>query len=540
MTGSQTTNASRDVEITSIQKLSELSDIEAAQYTKDTSELLIFGPAATANHALRGDDWLSVMRAVASSEAPGVTIDPGESPDLMTVRYFAGVEGSHFGNVLFEADRALKILATGFDNTTCRPWPLRPSTLPTELDRISTDSSQSSTSHDGEWHRFWIEQVEVPGEKEDIEGVSNLWVDTNRLAVNEETIPPGIEPRPSARAFAASLTDRFLELTEVIPVFAELQRAAGMVVVAKWIRDEGFPVDREWIEGAFPPFDTPKVTPTITVIRAKLSDQYYLSYGIHGGVDFQRENSYNPMRVEGKTLIAAGLREKSDVQSWGFQFNQRQYRAVRLKIADPVYLTRRWNTRSYYTTTRFPQTTYYRYEFPTTTLSISNRTSGPLWIELKGPTEQSIAVTGDQVITVIPGLYKISASTPSCGSKEDTVSVYLSLRNSLDYYCGPGSSLSRSAPTPQPVPRPRPQPEPRPTSTGAYIIVNNTGADITVTIRGTMTQNYTAAPGTSSITLESGTYSVTLSTRCGVGTESLNIERGSRYTGTYGCVTRYR
>ena len=61
--------------VSSAEDLSLLSDIEFAKF-KD-GELIVVGPPATESQAFRTDDWYVVFLAIAGTEVPGVTIDPG-------------------------------------------------------------------------------------------------------------------------------------------------------------------------------------------------------------------------------------------------------------------------------------------------------------------------------------------------------------------------------------------------------------------------------------------------------------------------------
>jgi len=169
--------------VSSAEDLSLLSDIEFAKLKN--GELIVVGAVATPGHAFRPSDCYAVFHSIAGTEAPGVTIDPGPDPRLMQVRYFGGIQQTAMGNTFFEADRTLKLLSTGFDNTTCALWPERPRDIATELDLIGTEIGGGSNPIPGEgrWHRFWFEPKDAPIETEG----STIRIPKDRLVVQDTT-----------------------------------------------------------------------------------------------------------------------------------------------------------------------------------------------------------------------------------------------------------------------------------------------------------------------------------------------------------------
>lgn len=73
---------------------------------------------------------------------------------------------------------------------------------------------------------------------------------------------------------------------------------------------------------------------------------------------------------------------------------------------------------------------------------------------------------------------------------------------------------------------------------GRFVVVNKTGAALTIEIEGPTPGEHTVSGATSTIRLAPGKYNVKVSARCGDGTESFDIRTGTQYTGTYSCETR--
>ena len=372
--------------ISDIDSLSEISDIERVQFRKDTSDLIVIGPPAEPGKGLKPDDWLAVVRAVTGPEGPGVTIDPGPDPSHMLVRYFGGIEHTHVGNTFFEADRTLKLLSTGFDNKTCAVWPDRPPQIPTEIDLMNRDIDDSSLNDTGKWHRYWFEPSDVPVETETTDRAATMKLPDDRLVVKDESIPPG-DRRRSSMEFSAAVTRSFLPMSAKVKAFAELQKDAGLVALAKWIRDNRLPVERSWIDGVPEREETVAATPSITVMRATLRDRYYLRYGIHGGVDFQKDNLYRSDLDSRRDVVTSSAlsAEPRGSKMWDFTAAGGKYRAVRLHYQDPIPLRSNWVRWQRLTANGLPQPGIFRLTFPASKFVVENATGSALTVAVNGP-----------------------------------------------------------------------------------------------------------------------------------------------------------
>jgi hypothetical protein len=502
--------------VSAVDDLALLSDIEMAKF-KD-GELMVIGPAATAGDGFRPDDWYVVFRAIAGTEAPGVTIDPGPNPNVMQVRYFGGIESSELGRTFFEADRTLKLMSTGFDNYTCALWPDRPRIVPTELDLISKEEANGSESRDRSegWHRFWFEPSGSPIETEGFA----MRIPKNRLIVKDEAVPPGSPSPKSAREFAAAMTKDFLALTGKIPAFRELQRDAALVALAKWIRDKRVPVDDDWIRSAPHSTSAPGTTPSITVVRAMITDRAYLSFGIHGGVDFQRDNRYGATSTQMRRLgSAADTSRPSTSSSWAFRFDGQPYRAFGLPVRNASEVTPRWVAWQPDTSRNLAQPTTYTEPVPNSNFAVKNEGPEEVTIQITGSLNlnKRVAPNSEAMVRVVPGAYKLRMVSP-CGTKDYALNVAEGERQELQYFCGPQIAEAPNVPT-----------------IGTFQVNNKTGAAMTVKIGG---DSHNIPPGSYTIRLSPGSYDATISSRCGAATEHLDVTRGSTHTGEYSCESR--
>ena len=516
----------RRAKIHDLENLAFLEDIEVAQYRAAKSELLIIGPSARGASGIRPDDFLTAFRAVSAGTAPGVSIDPTGDVRIMKVRYFGGVERSRLGAALFEADRLLKLMSTGFDNLDCSRWSQMPFGLRSELDLLSTDFQARGREALGQtsWHRFWFEYNDNPVGREDSKTAIEIPVD--RLAVNEQSVPAGSPSPPSARQFAAALTGRFLQLSESIESFRDVRRAAGLTSLAKWFVDRQVAVDREWLATIPTAVPTPESTPRVTVTRSSLDGDYIRQIGIEGGVDFQKPNIYvsRPGHIDG-VLNASAACLSSGVITCEFTFQDRTYRAVRLRYQNPAKLHPRAVSWDETTPDGAPGLHYSEMKAPASRLSVTNNTSASLRIIVSGSAsaEASVPPSSTRDISVQPGTYSVGV-TASCGTVSDSLTIGRGEVYSATYYC----SLVQAPYVPPPTPQP---------SLGTLTVVNQTGTAITLQINGPTAGTYTAPAGTSSFQLAPGQYTITASSTCGGRTDSFSLSSRSKSIQTYSCVT---
>lgn len=501
--------------ISDLQQLSKLGDIQMARYRAEKAELVLIGPPALPGQELNYDDWLAAFRAISGPEAPGVTIDPGPTPTAMQVRYFGAVENTHLGSTLFEADRTLKMLSTGFDNNNCQRWMGRPQQISTELDLLSTEVGADNGSFQPGWHRFWFEpsddEIEVSPDGKTVNKFP-----THRLVVKDESIPPGRPSRPSASQFAQSVSNNFITLTGTIPAFAELQRQAVMVALAKWLVDKHIPVDKSWIQTVAATSGSPTTTPGVTVVRSTLQDETYLRLGIHGGVDFQKGNKY----VQSTALLgpfqAALKQQPPQATSWEFVYEGKHYQAVRLRYQNPYVVQNGRIVWVSVVSKSWWQPTPFRWVLPTTSLTIHNNSGVPIGMDLNGPVTKHLTVAAGGSPTrvrLIPGSYKV-ATNSTCGRTNKSLDIDLDKESSLTYTC------EHSSP---------------PLATGTLEVDNATQGNITIQTSGPGGGSFTAPPGVSSFRLQAGYYTITAISSCGRRTESTNLAAGGTYRTRYWC-----
>ncbi len=530
--GRQAASQAKKRSIHSFEQLSYLDDIEVAQYRANKADLVIIGPPSHGYDGIRPDDFLAVLRAVAAGSSPGVSIDPGPDIRTMKVRYFGQVEQTQLGISLFEADRTLKVMSTGFDNRNCSRWTGMPPGVVAELELFSNDyrSKGKAALGQAQWHRFWLEFNDNPVEREDAKMA--IRIPKSRLQVNEQSVPAGYPSPLSAQEFATTLTNRFLDLTGLIPSFKDVQRSAALVSLAKWVEDLQIPVDRDWISSTPRSVSAPDSTPRITVVNGLLNGDSFARLGIEGGVDFQKPNKYAANAVSISPILAAAERAfKARETMWDFTYDGRLYRAIRLPYQSRVALHKR-NIMWYRTSPsgiRSPQLR--ELKIPTSTLSVTNKTQAPLSIGISGTRQASMTVAsgGNQSTSLLPGSYSVSVNS-KCGTLNDSLSAEPGTSYSATYYCEQVAEH-----VPPPPPKTQKEPTHREAKRGKLTIDNRTGVTLSVQASGPESRSFSASPGTSSFALLPGNYSISVSSSCGSRVDNVNISSGGTSVETYTC-----
>lgn len=277
--------------------LGELSSIEAATFDPVSNRLLLIGADGNerALLGLRLDHIAAAFRSVYGDylTEPGVSIDPKpDNPlaDEMNVKFFGGMENTHFGYFLFEADRMMKSLSLGEDNISHQKVK---TSVPGYYNLLSLSfSNLAGTYNEDLWSRFWLvpERVIVNVSPD---GKTITFPDT-RIRVKTETmrwdggklVPAVNEKDDKAEYFAAHFSKNYDKYAEEFPMFEELKKLANLVALAKWLRESGKHVDLAWLKNYETAFETPSTTPSYTVSdKRPMSNNAVRKISIFGGTD---------------------------------------------------------------------------------------------------------------------------------------------------------------------------------------------------------------------------------------------------------------
>lgn len=227
-------------------------------------------------------------------------------PDLQHRRYGGRVDGTRLGWVMYEADRVMKCLGVGVDNLTGARY--ASTNLP--IPGYSNILERSLGGDEAGNIRFWFVPNEMTLKKHvDPEtGRSTIVFDKASVALKTESLLRGLPQAPVARAFADHFNAHYDEFAArdwpvmdpndptgqtiiQVKIFERLREAMQAVSLARFLRDNGIPLDMWWLGSWAPPRAySPKVVPT-AYNEVTNGPQWVLLYG---GVEVNKPNSYVP------------------------------------------------------------------------------------------------------------------------------------------------------------------------------------------------------------------------------------------------------
>jgi hypothetical protein len=212
-----------------------------------------------------------------SEQDPGISIDPiAPGAKKQMVRYIGKVINSDLGRVMRDADYLMKKWAVG----TERP------NLPGFKD-VDSLTVRHGLRYLGASRRFWF----VPEDMRFKRGDDLLLFDQGRMTVKTEYIlqNKGQKAEPADLAFAKFFTTHYQEIAARYPVYQELFEYAKMVSLAKYLKDQGVPL--QWWLLAHKDLVITEDSPGTVDALAKGSEHYKGLY-IEGGVNLGTEGHY--------------------------------------------------------------------------------------------------------------------------------------------------------------------------------------------------------------------------------------------------------
>ena len=315
-----------------------LNNITGAAFDPTTGQLILIGQQDLSLPPMNMDDLVVAIRSVYSGEDPGVTmvpLDPSGGDITQRVEYFGQTENTHFGWIMFEADRYLKSLAAGQDTLTGQPVTPDVPGFKSEL-QLSFEQRTAVP-----WHRNWF----VPGEivlaqasdgQTMIFERASIQLESRFIQFQSDGSMIDIEgSSPVTDQFTVFVSEHYDEFADEKPQLAELEQLARIVGVVKWLRDSGIPVDLSWLDNYEVAYvETPLTTPGV-VNEMSTSDASYTITSF-GGVDFSTENSY----VGDDYADAVALRKQALASrpadaptTWEFELGDETYTSVALNLA---------------------------------------------------------------------------------------------------------------------------------------------------------------------------------------------------------------
>lgn len=300
-----------------------LGRILGAVYDPDSQRVVLYGDGDPALPVVTPQHFAVALRCVFGIPRcdPQFSLDPAiptqpDGPWQRAVYIPAEVlKGTDFGRVMYEADWLLKQYCFG---VTLEPgrWLPRNWTKVTDCDGVEVWTSGKARA----FHRR-MRQVDLPGfrdlaeltfaEDEAAQGEplrARQWILPDKVtlkrvdgAIEFDTVKMRVEAKkqeigpdgqlrdaesdePLAKCFAGIMTDLYDELADQEPAFAEVRELARAMAIAKWLKEEGIPVDREWVdEFAAPAIDVVDRVSRLSVTHERKTEEPF-SDGLRRGV----------------------------------------------------------------------------------------------------------------------------------------------------------------------------------------------------------------------------------------------------------------
>ncbi len=339
--------------------LTEINDIKGVIYDKTTGELVLYGEKDINLPPMNLDDFVVAARAISLNPnlAPEVSIEPpyvscedtGCNEGICaTVRYgpiildaetgepvtYDIASGTHFGWVMFEADRVLKTLTQGVDNETCEPVTSNVPNFKTMLQR----RREHPGSEDSFYARFWF-RPEVIRLVPSLDGKSMVFSEvTMRLDTESKYYSDETFHDPAAEDFAQHFNEHYDEFAEEFPIFAELRQLAKIVAVLRWIAENDLPLDLAALSTYEPThYDTPFITPMSNVCQSWLdkdTGQVRL-IGVAGGVTYAQDLTIEDASEGSESMILAARPDDTRVP-WTIDVENTEYNAAAIPLVERV------------------------------------------------------------------------------------------------------------------------------------------------------------------------------------------------------------
>ncbi|MFH1007662.1 MAG: tetratricopeptide repeat protein [Candidatus Latescibacterota bacterium] len=319
---------------------STYNDINSVAFDETNGQLIFTGWYDRSLPPLNMDDFVVAIRSIyRKAEDPALSIGTENCSvqDYRKVSYYGGIEGTAFGQAMFEADRLLKSLCFGVDNVSGGALIVD---VPGYQNIPDWTLSLGSLVMGMVWDsRVWF----VPMKIEVIVGEGGMEMRFGELTMQvltESQFNGRYSYQPGVEAFARHLTEHYEPLEDRYPEIRRLRQMAKIVAVVKWMRDNRVPVDFSWVDAyRISQVDTPEMTPAIesSVTKKEWEAEAFRFNGIRftleGGVSFRERNLYKVDETTAQQKAAVLKTRPRGAQSWIVETEGRALNAGSLSLS---------------------------------------------------------------------------------------------------------------------------------------------------------------------------------------------------------------
>jgi RHS repeat-associated protein len=254
----------------SAEVLTKLSDISGVIYDEKMGQMILYGHKNVTFPHMDMDDLAVAVRSIyglgtKGPESPGVSMDLGTRPEgkknktCMVVSYFGETENTRFGQIMFEADRVLKVLSIGKDDVTEKPIK---SSVAGYRNLQTLRFTEGRPSGDGSCRMWFVPKRITLSESQD--GTSMVFNETRMEVLTESTFKKKGVRDKAAEKFASHFTEHYDDFSKEYPILTELKRLGKITAIVKWIHEKNLPFDLSFFQNYAPYYrETPKYSPII-------------------------------------------------------------------------------------------------------------------------------------------------------------------------------------------------------------------------------------------------------------------------------------
>ncbi|HTG32899.1 MAG TPA: RHS repeat-associated core domain-containing protein [Thermoanaerobaculia bacterium] len=322
--------------------LLSVQDVTGATFDAATGQIVILGKNDVTLPPLDMSHVAVAVQSEYGGQDPGVSIDLPIVNNQMPVRYEGQTRNTRFGDILFQADRTLKILTLGKDNVTGQTVTSSVPGYKNMLQRrLAAGCNSMPTST-----RMWFQPKEVrlvPS----TDGKSMVFDTVSMELLYESKVGNRVVSDPVAAAFAAHFTQNYEAFAAEWPILKKLEQLGKIVGIIKWIKDNHIPIDLSFL-AAFPiqAFTTNIATPAVTVQGTTQNGPLICTVTLQGGVTYITPNQYLAADPAAGAALTEALANRPSEGTFKWTYQPSAGTASLLKATTPVTAVSESLTRS--------------------------------------------------------------------------------------------------------------------------------------------------------------------------------------------------
>jgi RHS repeat-associated protein len=297
--------------------LLSLQDVSGATFDAATGQIVLLGHNDVTLPPLDMNHVAVAVQSEYAGQDPGVSIEPPIVNSQMSVRFVGATSNTMFGDLMFQADRTLKILTLGEDNVTRQPVTSSVPGYQNMLQRrLAAGCNGLPTTT-----RMWFQPKEVrlvPS----TDGKSMVFDSVSMELLYESKVGSQVVSDPVAAAFADHFTRNYEAFAAEWPILKKLEQLGKVVAIVKWIKENHIPIDLSFL-AKFPIqfFSTTTATPAVTVQGTTSAGGTLCTISLQGGVSYVTPNTYSQADPAAGAALAEALaqRPSEGTFKWTYQ-----------------------------------------------------------------------------------------------------------------------------------------------------------------------------------------------------------------------------